>query len=309
MEAIQGLFDNINRETIPDVIYDELCKHGDERSFSSYTDKKGKRITKYGKLTPPFYTTYGYDDFSFRMLEKYYKAHLYKLENGLIFDEKHNQLNKESIEPYFREYAKGFKIGYKEFQDNLKESENIFEVSNEHIAHKVYSRVVGLWTTTGQIPYDMTILTDDFRQKAKTNFNIDNPYIASEKNYYNGGYDGGTFYKAWELILNNPTIFESIFEKNKRVNNDKSQTITNNLKWQGTQTELIELIKALIENGNIKGTQKDIINNLSEFFGIKINNPDKLINDIKKRNNGSETLFIDKLKTSLFNYITKENTR
>ena len=81
------------------------------------------------------------------------------------------------------------------------------------------------------------------------------------------------------------------------------------LNWQGTQTEFIEMVKALIENGNIKGTQTEIIKSLSNVFNIKIKNENKLINDIKTRNNGSETLFIDKLKKTLFNYITLENKK
>lgn len=91
---------------------------------------------------------------------------------------------------------------------------------------------------------------------------------------------------------------------------DKSKLFENTeVKWYSNQTEFIELIKALIENKSLRGKQKDIITNLSRIFGIKINNPNKLIQDIKNRNRGSETLFIDKLKTTLFDYITKENIR
>lgn len=81
------------------------------------------------------------------------------------------------------------------------------------------------------------------------------------------------------------------------------------LTWHGNQTEFIELVKSLIENNNLRGIQKEIIENLSRYFGIQINHPDKLIQDIKKRNTGSETLFIDKLKSSLYDFISKENTR
>lgn len=84
---------------------------------------------------------------------------------------------------------------------------------------------------------------------------------------------------------------------------------SSDLNWVGGQTELIELIKSLIENGSIKGVQKEIIRSFGNFLNIKINNPDKLIQDIKTRNNGSETLFIDKLKSSLLGFIKKENKR
>ena len=83
----------------------------------------------------------------------------------------------------------------------------------------------------------------------------------------------------------------------------------NTLNWNGTQTEFIELIKALIENGNIKGTQTEIISNLSNVFNIEIKHPNKLITDIKKRNNGSETLFLDRLQKTLFDYITLETNK
>ena len=69
--------------------------------------------------------------------------------------------------------------------------------------------------------------------------------------------------------------------------------------------ELLELVKSLIENGNIKGKQKDIINEFSKIFNVDIKKPKQIITDTKKRNIGSETLFLDKLKKSLLNYIIK----
>ncbi|TXB66858.1 hypothetical protein FRY74_01345 [Vicingus serpentipes] len=79
---------------------------------------------------------------------------------------------------------------------------------------------------------------------------------------------------------------------------------SSNIKFTGTQTDFIELVKALIENESLKGnSQKEIIETLSNFLNIKINNPDKLIQDLKKRNNGSETLFLDSLKETLYDYI------
>lgn len=102
--------------------------------------------------------------------------------------------------------------------------------------------------------------------------------------------------------------------------NDKKEQLTNEpqqlnyqqietLNWQGSQTEFIELIKALIENGNIEGKQSEIIRKLSYFFNINIKYENKLINDLKTRNNGSETLFLDKLKKSLLNFITLEKKK
>lgn len=104
--------------------------------------------------------------------------------------------------------------------------------------------------------------------------------------------------------------FVGLYDSLKIVSNSnilKSTKVIENqqIQWHGSQTELIELIKSLIENNTLRGKQKEIISRVSKIFGVKINNPDKLIQDIKKRNIGSETLFLDKLKSSLYDFINK----
>lgn len=117
-------------------------------------------------------------------------------------------------------------------------------------------------------------------------------------------FDGRIDYEKKELLILSFTKIIEFLEIQKQ--NPKNG---NNLNWNGTQTDFIELVKALIENGNIVGTQTEIIKSLSNIFNFKINNENKIINDIKNRNNGSETLFLDKLKKSLFDYITLENKK
>ncbi|MBF2710000.1 RteC domain-containing protein [Flavobacterium soyangense] len=95
-------------------------------------------------------------------------------------------------------------------------------------------------------------------------------------------------------------------KKNKLTNNNEFPKV----KFHGSPTEFIELIKALTENGNLKGIQKDNIEICSNFFDIEIKNPTKLISDINNtRNTGSETLFLDKLKKSLYTYIQQQNQK
>lgn len=111
------------------------------------------------------------------------------------------------------------------------------------------------------------------------------------------------YIKRDRSILSFTKIIEFLKIKKQNPKNE------NDLNWNGTQIEFIELVKALIENGNIKGTQTETIKSLSNIFNFKINNENKTINDIKNRNNGSETLFLDKLKKTLFDYITLENKK
>lgn len=77
------------------------------------------------------------------------------------------------------------------------------------------------------------------------------------------------------------------------------------LNWNGTQTELIELLKAIVESKKIDGTQTEIIKAFSLFLGVEIKNPSKLINDIKLRNWESRTLFLDNLKSNLTQFLDK----
>jgi hypothetical protein len=120
----------------------------------------------------------------------------------------------------------------------------------------------------------------------------------------NESFDGWIDYKKKEQLTISLTKIIKFLELQKENPNNN-----NIINWNGTQTDFIELVKALIENGNLKGTQTEIIKSLSNVFNIKINNENKLINDIKIRNNGSETLFLDKLKKTLFDYITLENKK
>jgi len=121
--------------------------------------------------------------------------------------------------------------------------------------------------------------------------------------------------RYFQIAINKKIEFENgelnlIKIDNKEELPKESQIKTfKTLKWHGTKIDLIELSKALVENGTLKGTQKDIIDSLGAFFDIDTTNQDKTINDMKKRNNGSETKFLTSLKLSLYKFITKENIR
>lgn len=123
--------------------------------------------------------------------------------------------------------------------------------------------------------------------------------------------DGTNELKRKNLEITFENILDQLKIKKSRISSDNntSQIPVSKLKWQGTQTQFIELTKALIENGSVKGLQKDVIASLSQFLNIKIKNPDKTIQDIKNRNVGSETLFLNDLKTSLYNFISLEKEK
>ena len=96
------------------------------------------------------------------------------------------------------------------------------------------------------------------------------------------------------------------FLKSKRVKTNPSttQSKNNSIKFHGSQAEFVELVKALIINGNFTGkTHKEIFEILTDFFLVEITNVDDTFKSIKGRNTDSRTLFLDKLKSSLIEYI------
>ncbi len=127
-----------------------------------------------------------------------------------------------------------------------------------------------------------------------------------------GGFEDGLWidHTKWENFeYSLPRIIDFLKNNVDNTNNVTSNTDIPNIKTNIKPTELVELVKALYESGTIKGKQKDLYAYFAKCFDVEVNNPSKLLQDIKNRNNGSETLFLDELKTSLFNYITKENKR
>lgn len=137
---------------------------------------------------------------------------------------------------------------------------------------------------------------------------IDDRLIFLEMELYRRGYtleeEHHEFGSSPKLILTKDSK-----RRNEYLLQKGDDYLLRKIKWKGNQTELMELIKALVENGTVTGLQKDIVKVFTSIFDIEIKHPDKLINDLKKRNNDSQTLFLDKLKTSLLNHLNKENIR
>ena len=146
--------------------------------------------------------------------------------------------------------------------------------------------------------------------KGRENYTVKD-IIKNESKFLTDGYDLEICNQLTTSFLKITSFLES---KLLEIESNEQKTIHTDktLNWIGTQTELIELTKALIENGNIKvknGEQGKTIEAISHFFSFPINNPNKLISDLKIRSNDSETLFLNQLKKSLFNYITREKKK
>jgi hypothetical protein len=120
--------------------------------------------------------------------------------------------------------------------------------------------------------------------------------------------------------LLNLKIGFSINKRNEFLNEKKIQLTTqtqqkqtlphteNSLKWQGTNLEFTELVKALFEANKLNPdlTQTEIYKRLKLFFNIDEFNENDKLKDIRKRTN-TKTPLLHVLETSLNNWITKKD--
>jgi hypothetical protein len=224
MEQIKSLYDGINFVTIPNVLLDELKKISNQRSYSSSRGTDGKMKTTYGEKMEPLFIYFS--EYNFYLNDFYYNELFKKIDLEVCFDENGIKINRENIKSFFTEYGKGFVKGYNEFERNTTKSNSLFTETNEQISYKIYSRIKEhfIYNKNGNFK------TPIKNEKVVPNINF--TFLFKKKNFFESGFNGGEFYKAWEIILNNPTIFEPIFIKanieNDKTKKEKSSEISKN---------------------------------------------------------------------------------
>ena len=108
-----------------------------------------------------------------------------------------------------------------------------------------------------------------------------------------------------QLELDKSVLDNLISQTNESIPTTKNET----LQWYGTQTQLIELIKALIENGNLKGEQENIFKIIQRMFNFKLNNIDQAITKYNGRHQGDEAIFLKNLQNTFLNYIKDKDEK
>lgn len=114
------------------------------------------------------------------------------------------------------------------------------------------------------------------------------------------GFRTGRFIAFWDFIFLNPEPFKKLF-----ASKSKDMFTGNSVKFTGTKMQLIELMFAMIANGDLSGTKKEIAEAFSSFFGIELDHIYKYNDDVNKRNSGQETKYLDALKASYLRNLQK----
>jgi len=244
---------NFNPFNCDENIYNYYCNFGEAKEW--YSDFSG--TPNYERVYPEWeIITISFEEkkytFAFRVNE--FLLFNKNVSNGLIKDEKGNVLNLKTIIKYIISYAKGFEKGYTEFISNFKHTD-FFEVTNRDKAYYIFERVhFGLNQRTGNF---LSYKSDS------QNSNEVSRYI-TEEFFFETGYEGGEFYKAWELIFEKPVLFKDFFDGIKLPLIKKSKEPIRF--WNSNETDSIKKFRELLLiNDFIDEIEEEIF--ISHFTG------------------------------------------
>ena len=149
------------------------------------------------------------------------------------------------LDLYLYEYAKAFALAYNEFEIILNQNQTLIADTQEQKALKIFSYVLNAKFKNGYFGGDY--------ENIEVLKNKKGMYVSKDE-MYEWGYKGGQYYKAWEIILNNPLIFEPLFNNYKDgfdidktpITNDES---SNNLLKSTIEDYLEEFEVEINQNG------------------------------------------------------------
>lgn len=197
---VEHIYPLAKNEKTPKVIREKFL----ELSFKG-TSKKGNKFE-----IPPYSMMENCSEGRYYFLERNL-SHLKDIvQLGYCFDHDLNQITLEALKEYLESYGKGFREGYFSLIQNLKENE-LFESDNTVLVNNVFT-----------VLFDSDRLNTGFRLKnfqsyqdeenVEKRFGVRLHYFLDHELMHESGVSGGEYYKAWEIVLKNPTLFKGLFE-------------------------------------------------------------------------------------------------
>jgi hypothetical protein len=239
---MKHLLEIVIRNHVPKilVLYFNEINYKTECTISK--NHKGEDINIYYK-TFPIIKLYNKDNIPFYCLEQYYETIDNYLKQGICFNKNNEKINNDDFEVFLNSYGNGFQDGYNNFEKVIKSS-SVFELENEEKAYKIFRRIYDpQFQKKGEVNYDSEFKNNKTKDDVHKSIGVERnnlhesiemvfeaPNLEIEKvifdvdKFYESGYGGGEFYKAWELIFENRTIFEPLFIKYIEKNIEKTET-------------------------------------------------------------------------------------
>lgn len=212
---IDGIFSE-NKDILPTSILKAYENIGNFKNLY-ITEKEGEILNSYD--LGPFDNFPGKTLIEYYCLEENYINLISKIEDKtyIFFDNL-------PLDLYLYEYAKAFQKGYYDFEENLNQKQTSIIEPQEQKALKIFSYVLNAKYKNGYFG-DITGNHKDFKDRKGR-------YLSNDE-FSEWGFQGGQYYKAWEIILNNPIVFEPFFLKfynSTVINNTQVSKVLENKK-------------------------------------------------------------------------------
>jgi hypothetical protein len=194
---LNGVFRE-NEDILPKSILNAFNSIGNIKSLY-ITEDESEIINTYEDDLDPFDNLPGTTVIEYYCIESNYLNLISKIEDKtFIF------CDNLPLDLYMFEYAKAFQKAYSDFEKNLAQKQTTIAEPQEQKALKIFSFVLNAKFKNGYFG-DNTEALEYFKDKKGR-------YISNEE-FSEWGGQGGQYYKAWEIILNNPVVFEPFFLK------------------------------------------------------------------------------------------------
>ncbi|MCG1035214.1 hypothetical protein [Polaribacter sargassicola] len=251
-KEIKNLYDDLNLKTIPKSILDKFFSTGHYKEYWGGKPFNTEYFNKSENLN--FFYNYGQ------------KKELIKLiRDKKLLSEENIFLTIEDLNNYFIEYGKGFKKGYYQFEKDLAPENTLFKNDDQQIIYKIFSKAIqdtslkkpGLFA----LSYINHFQIEDLNELYKTEDLKFCSYLKFDE-FYKRGIEAGFFYKAWSIILHNPILFESLFNKHFKPKKNEEPQLENKKESliDYDNSKLTEKIIALNESGVL-----DFLKNIEPF--------------------------------------------
>lgn len=277
--------------------------------IESKFDTLGKYYGTYDFIKP-YNKPIKIEDIEFYILEKHLDNFRNLFKKNQLINENNRAYNKETIIPLLKEYGKGFHKGYSELNVDIKPHTPDNIERNRRIVSYIYS-LIDKKENRGAIR--VVFIHDQKINKTLKEIYYNLQFFKTDKNMvFESGIEGGTFYKAWEIILENRPLFNEIFKKKSEQNRnfysaktehkkelnrpkieEKSTSIIETpdlnlsnlpkftLQQRYSIFELLEFDNAIHRIDTTKQTSKHKI--LALIMGISLDNAKHLLNGTYKR--------------------------
>lgn len=169
--------------------------------------------------------------------KSYYDDINYLFNNYSCIDKQGNSIDQKRYDSLINSYVEGFICGYNNFINSVKEGQ-IFIGNHEEQSDLIFKRILRPdLQKRGKFEYEVQFLNtqkSDFHSKKVLKDDFQPPSLQIEKivfdeqKFYECGYGGGEYFKAWEIIFENQKMFFRHFSNVKILEN----LITNSLVYE-----------------------------------------------------------------------------